>query len=76
MFFFFSDWIEHGFHIYQVQLNTKNRRKFRQVARDTCGESMEPQDDDLVMFGEKLDEKGTIRPNITLFVRTESLNCC
>lgn len=37
---------------------------------------MEPQDDDLVMFGEKLDEKGTIRPNITLFVRTESLNWC
>lgn len=55
-----SDWIEHGFHIYQVQLNTKNRRKFRQVARDTCGESMEPQDDDLVMFGEKLDEKDPV----------------
>ncbi|PFX28536.1 uncharacterized protein LOC111326154 [Stylophora pistillata] len=55
-----DEWIERGFHIYQVQLNTQNRRKFRQVARDTCGESMEPQEDDLVMFGEKLDEKDPV----------------
>lgn len=47
-----SDWVEHGLRVYQVQSTTKNRRKFRQVARDTCGESMEPPDDNLIMFGE------------------------
>ncbi|KAL9980931.1 hypothetical protein ACROYT_G009573 [Oculina patagonica] len=47
-----SDWEEHGLRVYQVQSTTQNRRKFRQVARDTCGESMEPPDDNLIMFGE------------------------
>ncbi|XP_020607770.1 uncharacterized protein LOC110046422 isoform X3 [Orbicella faveolata] len=47
-----SDWIESGFHVYQVQSTTQNRRKFRQVARETCGESMEPPNDNLIMFGE------------------------
>ena len=44
--------------MYQVQSTTQNRRKFRQVARDTCGESMEPPDDNLIMFGELAEEKG------------------
>ena len=55
----FSDWVEPGLHVYQVQSTTQNRRKFRQVARDTCGESMEPPDDnDLIMFGEIADLQG------------------
>ena len=46
--------------MYQVQSTTQNRRKFRQVARDTCGESMEPPDDNLIMFGEIAAEKGKV----------------
>jgi len=53
-----SDWIEAGLHVYQVQSTTQNRRKFRQVARETCGESMEPPDDNLIMFGEISELKG------------------
>ena len=53
-----SDWIESGLHVYQVQSTTHNRRKFRQVARETCGESMEPPDDNLIMFGEISELKG------------------
>ena len=54
-----SEWLEHGLHVYQVQSTTQARRKFRQVARDTCGESMEPgPDDNLIMFGEIEEEKG------------------
>lgn len=59
--FFFglaSDWIESGLHVYQVLSTTQNRRTFRQVARETCGESMEPPDDNLVMFGEISELKG------------------
>lgn len=55
-----SDWIEHGLHVYEVQSNTKSRRKFRQLARDTCGESMEPPEDNLVMFGELEEEKDPV----------------
>ena len=62
LFVFVSDWIEHGLHVYEVQSNTKSRQKFRQVARDTCGESMEPPEDNLVMFGELEEEKGKISP--------------
>ncbi|KAJ7333723.1 hypothetical protein OS493_015809 [Desmophyllum pertusum] len=55
-----SDWCERGLHVYQVQSTIQNRRKFRQVARDTCGESMEPPDDNLIMFGDKSDEKDPV----------------
>lgn len=58
MFCLASDWIESGFHVYQVQSTTQNRRKFRQVARETCGESMEPPNDNLIMFGEISELKG------------------
>ena len=53
-----SDWIESGLHVYQAQSTTKNRRTFRKVARETCGESMEPPDDNLIMFGEISELKG------------------
>lgn len=56
-----SEWLEHGLHVYQVQSTTQTRRKFRQVARDTCGESMEPgPDDNLIMFGEIEEEKDPV----------------
>ena len=52
---FVSGRIEPGFHVYQVISSIKNRRKFRQVARETCGQSMEPAENDIVMFGEITD---------------------
>lgn len=55
-----SDWLEHGLNIYKVQCSTQTRRKFRQVARETCGESMEPPDDNLIMFGEITEEKDPV----------------
>lgn len=61
-----SDWIESGLHVYQVQSTTRNRRKFRQVARETCGESMEPPDDSLIMFGEISELRG----------KNSSPDCC
>lgn len=47
-----SGWIESGLYVYEVHNNVKNRRMFRTIARDICGESMEPKDSNLVLFGE------------------------
>lgn len=45
-------WIETGIYIYEVESNVKNRRTFRTIARDICGESMEPSDPSMVLFGD------------------------
>ncbi|KXJ27918.1 uncharacterized protein LOC110232954 [Exaiptasia diaphana] len=46
-------WIEPCINIYEVANNVKNRRTFRTIARDICGESMEPARDlTIVLFGD------------------------
>lgn len=45
-------WLDYGLHVYQVKSTTQTRRKFRQVSREACGESMEPPDDSTIMFGQ------------------------
>ena len=57
-FYLCSDWLEHGLRVYEVESSTCTRRKFRQVARETCGESMEPPADNLILFGEVSGNKG------------------
>ena len=44
--------------MYEVESTTHTRRKFRQVARETCGESMEPPADNLILFGEISGNRG------------------
>ena len=69
-----SEWVECGLHVYQAQSTTQNRRTFRQVARETCGESMEPPDDNLIMFGEISNLKGENFPFRLFFRYPESFN--
>ena len=53
-----SDWIEHPINIYEAVRTTQVSRKFRQVARETCGKSMEPDEGDVILFGEIMGVKG------------------
>ena len=65
--YLFSDWLEDGLRVYEVESTTHTRRKFRQVARETCGESMEPPADNLILFGEISGSKGQFITQILFF---------
>lgn len=46
-----SGWFEPVLLAFEVANDVKNRRTFRSVSRDVCGESMEPSDNGIVFFG-------------------------
>ena len=62
-----SDWLEDGLRVYEVESTTHTRRKFRQVARETCGESMEPPADNLILFGEISGNRGQFITQLLFF---------
>ncbi|XP_032231751.1 uncharacterized protein LOC116614640 isoform X2 [Nematostella vectensis] len=51
-----SGWIEPALHVYEVENSWKNRRTFRAISREICGQSMEPFEGSLVWFGEMIDQ--------------------
>ena len=53
--------------MYEVESTTHTRRKFRQVARETCGESMEPPADNLILFGEISGNRGQFITQLLFF---------
>ncbi|XP_031556928.1 uncharacterized protein LOC116293615 [Actinia tenebrosa] len=46
-----SGWMEPVLLAFEVENNVKNRRIFRTVSREICGESMEPSEGGIVLFG-------------------------
>lgn len=46
-----SGWIEPVLLAFEVENDVKNRRMFRTVSREVCGESMEPSEGGIVFFG-------------------------